>query len=99
MTDDVGYTPVRGFGGTAPDVLISDGILCHVRIRCERLVDAATDALAEPLADEENADSPEARTILTGALAATKRLRDHIDANYECSSGFAEPKEGDTCPD
>jgi hypothetical protein len=73
--------------------------LANIRIRCERLIDAAGDALAEPLCDAENADSPEVRTILTGALAATKRLRDHIDANYECSTGFAEPKEGDTCPD
>ncbi len=79
---------------------VPEETLAAIRIRCERLVDAAADALADPLADEEHADSPEARTILTGALAATKRLRDYLDVHYDCSSGFAEPREeGDQqCP-
>ncbi len=74
---------------------VPEETLAHIRIRCERLIDASTDALAEPLCDEVNADCPEARAVIAGALKAATRLRDYLDAHYDCSSGFAEPLEGD----
>ena len=74
---------------------VPEEILAHIRIRCERLVETAGDALAEPLCDDEHSDSPEARTILTGAVKAVARLRDYLDVHYDVSSGFAEPQEGD----
>jgi hypothetical protein len=67
--------------------------LAHIRIRCALLIDAAGDALAEPLVDEVSADCPEARIILAGVVKAATRLRDYLDAHYDVSSGFAEPRE------
>ena len=75
-----------------------DDPLLRIRYLAERFLTAAGEALDEPLADAENADSPEARSILTGTVAATKRLRDHLDAVYDFSGGSAEPK-GEPCPD
>jgi hypothetical protein len=72
---------------------VPEETLAAIRIRCERLIDAAAEALDSPLCDEENADCSEARAVITGASKAATRLREHIDANYDCSTGFAEPKE------
>jgi len=79
---------------------VPEETLAHIRIRCERLIDAAAFALDSPLCDGENADCPEARAVITGASKAATRLRDYLDVHYDFSSGFAESREeGDQqCP-
>lgn len=73
-----------------------DAVLCDIRIACERTIDTGQDALTEKFVTSEDnpSDNPEARKAMEKAIAAAKSLLAHIDANYECGSGFAEVKEG-----
>ena len=77
-------------------IVTAEETLCHIRLACERTIDAGQDALAENFVTSEDdpSDNPEARKAVEKAIAAAKLLRAHIDANYECGSGFAEVKEG-----
>jgi hypothetical protein len=72
-----------------------DNIL-EIHNRCERLIDAGGDALAEPLTsqDGETLDSPEARTVLTGAVNAAKLLVKELEAVYDFNNFGSELKEG-----
>jgi hypothetical protein len=74
--------------------------ILEIHNRCERLIDAAVDALAEPLSsqDGEILDSPEARTILTGTLNAARLLVRELEAAYDFNNFGSELKEA-TCPD
>jgi len=74
-------------------------ILFFIRVRCDRLVDAVEEALADPLTTgDDETDSPEAREKLTRAVNAAKLLLAHLDEHFEFKNGMAEPKE-DVCPD
>jgi len=69
-----------------------------VRLKCERLIDAAVDALRSPLTSrDDRSDSPEARDGLTRALHAARALMDHLTSSYDFSesgTAAASPKEG-----
>ena len=73
--------------------------LLNIRRQCERLIDAADYALVSKLtSQDDDGDSPEARSGLTLALRAAKSLMAHLDASYDFGDGalgaFASPKEG-----
>ena len=70
--------------------------LSTIRQRCNDAIGEATAALREPLTtvNGETADSPEARTTLTGVVKAVRALLAHLEENYDFGCSGAELKEG-----
>ena len=76
-------------------IVTPEEMLCKIRFACERTIDTGQDALVEPFVTSEDdaTDLPEVRATMEKAVSAARLLLSHIDANYECGSGFAEVKE------
>jgi len=72
--------------------------LLDVRLKCERLIDAADNALRSDLTSRDSGeDSLEARDSLTRALRAARSLMAHLSSSYDFSESgraSASPKEG-----
>jgi hypothetical protein len=79
-------------------IVAPEAVLWGIRYRAESAVDDITDALRNPLTTlDDDTDSSEARAKLTAALQAVKALVSHLDQHWDFESGFAEPKEEESC--
>ena len=79
-------------------MIAPEGTLARISGRCQELIDAADYALSNALPDTGQADSPEARTILTGAAKAAKLLLSHLDEKFEFQYGYLVEKESKEQP-
>ena len=81
-------------------IVTPDVILFLIRGQCDGVIDNVRDAMQYPLTTEDDdKDSPEARKNLTQAERAAKTLAAHLDKFFKFSTGFAERKEEEPCPD